>query len=365
MVVAKESKGYSVGSAFCIASTESASYFLTSRHVVAGASRITIYLVAHPGRFYAARVIRESTGTLDAALLEVDVGSVPRVRLSVSLPREGQAIAIAGFQEIQIDFFLHRLGLSPSLHEGTVNALVAGGYYIEYDAQADHGDSGGPLFDPRSGYVYGIVTFGIPSPASPAVQTNLAISVLQAEPFIANAQLPTMQSRPSQTIAGAERRPVVRQSAQRRVVGSPLVATAQRPTEHGLELQGLDYWTTQMLGARTFIHVRIRVQSQVDVNLEPGEFALQVYDGSQIEQEKGLEGPAPSYYQGGLYGGVQQQQLVYTVDPGEDLGAMSSQGSLTVRAGVPMVFVVTFALSAGERVRGNPVSQITWHRRAH
>src|ERR1039457_5283507 len=89
---------------------------------------------------------------------------------------------------IQIELFFHKLGLAPSLHLGTLSALIAGGALLEYDAQTDHGNSGGPLFDAQTGAVYGIVTWGNTG-VSGAVQNNIAISIRDLTQFFQNAHV--------------------------------------------------------------------------------------------------------------------------------------------------------------------------------
>jgi len=72
--------------------------------------------------------------------------------------REGTAIAIAGYPRTQIDLAKRELGFTPSVHAGTVNALLANRSLIEFDAYAEDGNSGGPLLDGATRLVYGVVT---------------------------------------------------------------------------------------------------------------------------------------------------------------------------------------------------------------
>jgi S1-C subfamily serine protease len=371
MVVTKAGKNYAFGSAFCIASNDSASYFLTNRHVIKDASRVDVFLVGRPGRIYSAHVVRTSVGsvnwsTIDAAILEVPVGNIPKLQLSSSNPSEGQAVAIAGFPATQIEFFIDRLGLSPSLHEGTVNALPANGFYIEYDAQADHGNSGGPLFDAKSGLVYGIVTLGIASPASSAIQTNLAISILRVSSFIANAKLPASEPHVFSVavvpaLATAAPNPLG-------LPGKPsakLTPTAdhQAPDNvDSVDIHGIDDWTSSFLAGRTFIHVRIRFRSNFATTVEPRNFSLSVRSQTgEIESISGLEAPAPSYYSSNPFSQAQENSLTQTVSPNEDLGLLTAHGPLTVLANRDVSFVVTFQLNATQTIIGNPLGEISWN----
>jgi V8-like Glu-specific endopeptidase len=374
MVVTKVGKNYAFGSAFCIASTDSASYFITNRHVINGASRVDVFLVARPGRLYSAKVIRTTVGslnwsTLDAAIFEVSTGNIPKLQLSSRNPSEGQAVAIAGFPATQIEFFIDRLGLSPSLHEGTVNALPASGFYIEYDAQADHGNSGGPLFDAKSGLVYGIVTLGIASPASTAVQTNLAISILRVSSFIANAKLPSGESHAFSVAVGpalATAPPNPLELPIRPPTNSTPSAFHQAPDNvDSVEVQGIDDWTSSFLAGRTFVHVRMRFRSNFATTVEPRNFSLSVRSQSgEIESISGLQAPAPSYYSSNPFSPAQQSTLVQTVNPNEDLGSLTAHGPLTVQPNIGVSFVVTFQLNATQSIKGNPLGEISWNQAA-
>jgi hypothetical protein len=299
----------------------------------------------------------------------VSVGNIPKLQLSSRNPSEGQAVAIAGFPATQIEFFIDRLGLSPSLHEGTVNALPANGFYVEYDAQADHGNSGGPLFDAGTGLVYGIVTLGIASPASSAVQTNLAISILRVSSFIANAKLPTSESHAFSVAVGpalATAPPNPVESPVRPSTNLTPEADHQTPDNvDSVDIQGIDDWTSSFIAGRTFIHVRIRFRSNFASTVEPRNFSLSVRSQSgKIESISGLEAPAPSYYSSNPFSPFQQSTLVQTVSPNEDLGSLTEHGPLTVLANKEESFVVTFQLNATQTVHGNPLGEISWQQDA-
>jgi hypothetical protein len=65
---------------------------------------------------------------------------------------------------------------------------VANGSFIEYDAQTDRGNSGGPLFDIDTGLVYGLVTW-VSTGTTGALQNNLAIAMLQTLAFLSHANV--------------------------------------------------------------------------------------------------------------------------------------------------------------------------------
>ena len=203
----------SLGTAFCVSAAGTTSYFITNNHVVTDdngkplTSMIAILArdMNDPNpRRYRARIVRRSADP-DLAVVEVDVSGIPPVHISTSLPQVGDDIAIAGFPYNESVLWGHLFGgsglrldrrfppeITPSEHKGAVSAIHGGSYYIQYDAVTDSGNSGGPLFDPSSGEVYGVVQAsvegareyrGIPS----SIHNNLAISIREGWQFIAQS----------------------------------------------------------------------------------------------------------------------------------------------------------------------------------
>ncbi len=197
-------------------STPSKSYFLTNRHVIEGASQVLLKLEAlekpgAPAALLKGRVYprkspnpgKDDTDYLlldqDLAVLLVDVGRVPYVTLlggleAFNATKAGQAIGIAGFPSFRFEPPNNTADVRPSVHFGTINSLpYSSNQYIEYDAIADHGNSGGPMFDRSTGIVYGVVTLGIPSKTSKAVQNNLAINSINLTAYLYTLKLPSLQ----------------------------------------------------------------------------------------------------------------------------------------------------------------------------
>jgi hypothetical protein len=204
------------GTGFCIASDGHHSYFATNHHVIAApggaAPQIVAILTGDPGTRHPARVVADSKDP-DLAILEIDVPNVPALVLSETTPETGDTVAIAGFPWNEGQLWGSLLGgqgfklgigarqfppeLQPSYHSGPVSAIHGGGqYYIQYDALTDHGNSGGPLFDPATGAVFGIVQATVPgmtdplADTPPSVYNNLAISVHEGMTVLAKAPLP-------------------------------------------------------------------------------------------------------------------------------------------------------------------------------
>jgi hypothetical protein len=184
LVAYRYGNGMITGSAFCVASFNGYSYFLTNAHVVRSQRRVALIL-ASGGKPRTAIVLKENPD-YDAAILVVQ-GVVPALRLGRDRLSVGQTIAIAGYPGSNIDLAFEGLGLSPAVHEGILNAYELHGSLMEFDAQVEHGNSGGPVFDPNTGVVYGLVMAKVGND-----QTNLGISISVLFPFLDNAHLPIL-----------------------------------------------------------------------------------------------------------------------------------------------------------------------------
>jgi serine protease Do len=166
--------GASAGTAFCVSSDASGSYFLTNAHVVKSATNVILFLQFPRFRkvtgVVVARGIEESP---DLAIIRVNDAKVPSVRLWTGTPSEGEPIANAGYPSAQYTFAQISGQLTPSVHLGTISAIANRGGLIEFDAQTLPGNSGGPLFDPRTGDVVGVVTWKLKE----TTDANVAIGV--------------------------------------------------------------------------------------------------------------------------------------------------------------------------------------------
>ena len=195
-VVARTADEIGTGTAICIGSDESDSYFLTNSHVALDGQIVVVPMNTWPTPYDATVLFRGTD--VDAAILQIHTPAIPVAILAGGLPPEGQPIAIAGFPYTQIELAeavdQGLKGLSPSLHQGTVNSVAASGRLIEYDATTDHGNSGGPLFDPSTGVVYGMVTW-IAQGDSLAVQNNFALSMPTLWPFINQSKVRVLSTR--------------------------------------------------------------------------------------------------------------------------------------------------------------------------
>ena len=143
-----EMDALSEGSGFIISSD---GYILTNRHVVEGASAVTVKLTDR--REFRAKVIG-TDGPLDVALIKIDAKNLPVVRIGNSdLLKPGQWVVAIGSP----------FGLDHSVTAGIVSAVGRSNPYanqryvpfIQTDVAINQGNSGGPLINTR-GEVVGI-----------------------------------------------------------------------------------------------------------------------------------------------------------------------------------------------------------------
>jgi hypothetical protein len=169
------------GTGFVVGHRDGHMLIVTNRHVVEGGDSFRGVIQFPTTVSFGLTVFAVGTSD-DLALLESTERDAPALSLATTLPALGHAVSIAGYPHTQIVIAFAGGGLSPSVHAGNVNALPENGYYIQYDAQTDHGNSGGPLFDLDSAMVYGIVVLKMGT-----IETNFAISAIRIRTFLANA----------------------------------------------------------------------------------------------------------------------------------------------------------------------------------
>jgi serine protease Do len=141
-------------------------YAVTNNHVVEHAESVKV--TTDDGKSYTAKVIGTDPRT-DLALIKIDGGSFPYVKLADSTPRVGDWVLAVG----------NPFGLGGTVTAGIVSArgrdIGAGPYddFIQIDAPVNKGNSGGPTFD-VDGNVIGVNT-AIYSPSGGSVGIAFAI----------------------------------------------------------------------------------------------------------------------------------------------------------------------------------------------
>jgi serine protease Do len=141
-------------------------YAVTNNHVVDKAESVQVN--TDDGKTYTAKVIGTDART-DLALIKVEGGSFPYVKLSDGTPRIGDWVIAVG----------NPFGLGGTVTAGIVSArgrdIGAGAYddFIQIDAPVNKGNSGGPTFD-TEGNVIGVNT-AIFSPSGGSVGIAFAI----------------------------------------------------------------------------------------------------------------------------------------------------------------------------------------------
>jgi S1-C subfamily serine protease len=164
----------SVGTGFCISSSGTSSYYLTNAHVVGSDLTVTVYRQFPNFHKYTGTVVAEGVEQdPDLAIVRVAAANIPALPMQLTLPNEGDPVATVGYPSAQYNLGIISGEITPSVHIGTVSAIVNRGGLIEYDAQTLPGNSGGPLLDARTGNVVGIVR----SKIRESTDANLAIGI--------------------------------------------------------------------------------------------------------------------------------------------------------------------------------------------
>lgn len=157
----------SLGTAFAIRSTPARTLFLTAAHVVGcrmkapceSGGHVTVFLNGDLRKSRAGRVIKmgSAESANDLALFVIDEGELPTVTFADDLA-PGRPAATLGYPEDTLEAARDasvEADASPVLAVGTVQRI--GGGVIEGSFATRAGDSGGPVFEPNSGKVFGVV----------------------------------------------------------------------------------------------------------------------------------------------------------------------------------------------------------------
>jgi len=169
--------GRASGSGFVYDSDASETIIATAAHVVANAVRVEVVLDSDISKRVSAKIL-QNDAKRDVAFLSIPVGNRKPLRMADrDQIVEGTTIAAIGYPRAATVFeTMSGDDLRPSVHMGIISAVRVNGELIQIDAQTDHGDSGGPIVDTKTGRVIGIVRGALLDP------TYLAAGVQQALP---------------------------------------------------------------------------------------------------------------------------------------------------------------------------------------
>lgn len=164
-IVVATATGAQSGSGFVYDSDATHTIVATADHVVQGARRIDVIFDSNVKQRYSAS-LKEHDRHSDVAFLEVAVGGrAPLALMERPQIAEGSAIAAIGYPRAAKAFeAVTGDDLRPSVHAGIISAIRLNGTIVQIDAQVDHGDSGGPVIDAKSGKVIGIVDASLLDP---------------------------------------------------------------------------------------------------------------------------------------------------------------------------------------------------------
>jgi len=155
------------GSGVAVASDATGTQILTVEHVIEDARNLRVTL--DDRRSVPARVVAADANA-DLALVRIDVPNRPVARLGRSAGIEaGTAIGLAGYP-IPDAFQDEKLGMRISVYSGRVSSIRNDA--LELDLPVIPGESGGPIFDARTGNVVALaesrfdderaIGFGVP-----------------------------------------------------------------------------------------------------------------------------------------------------------------------------------------------------------
>jgi tetratricopeptide (TPR) repeat protein len=169
------------GSGFVVQSNATQTYILTARHVIKDAAILTIDLLGLKTSKNATVVSLGVGNREDLALLIIPQGNLPAVTFDAEVPEVGQPLAAAGFPKAAMDLLSNGLGLSPLLGIGMVSSLPEDRQLMTLaNIAVQEGLSGGPVFDPATGQIVGIVDTQLPNEAV----TGIAIGTRVMLPFL-------------------------------------------------------------------------------------------------------------------------------------------------------------------------------------
>jgi hypothetical protein len=176
------------GTGFIVQSDARETRILTALHVVAGSSKVSIDVSADLHDVVAS-VVAKTSDQRDIALLLIEHGDLQPVKFAARSAKmlEGKSVATAGYFK-----YNETIGEAPQLlGPGTIGSFHDDGKIIQINLGFESGLSGGPVFDPATGDVIGLVntksTIGDGGYATSAplfvedfVITNIAAGVIAA-----------------------------------------------------------------------------------------------------------------------------------------------------------------------------------------
>lgn len=166
--------GISNGTGFVIAP----GYVLTNRHVIEGATELTILDPNDREKHLSATVIAESEDP-DLALLRCDDLASDSLALAETMPRRGSEIMVLGYPGGSL------LGLELKSTRGQITSAadpkLEGGAFL-FDANVNPGNSGGPVID-KEGKVVGVVV-AIVRTSSVGTAYSVGIPMERVWPFL-------------------------------------------------------------------------------------------------------------------------------------------------------------------------------------
>jgi hypothetical protein len=142
------------GTGFVVQSDANETRIVTALHVVSGSSKVAID-VSPELHDIDATVVAKTSDQRDIALLLIEHGDLQPVKLATRTARllEGKYVATAGYFK-----YGESIGEAPQLlGPGTIGSFHDAGKIMQINLGFESGLSGGPVFDPATGDVLGVV----------------------------------------------------------------------------------------------------------------------------------------------------------------------------------------------------------------
>ena len=211
LVVASTQTGAKTGTGFAVSATATATRILTADHVVEGTNAPIVFIGGPHGAHYPATIVNADR-LRDIALLEIQATGLPPVTIGSQSPPTGTSVEALGYPtELPDPSPKPRASPSPLplmklqllTNDGKVDGQAEEGESILLQMPLTHGDSGGPVYDPKTNQVVGIVLglaggYGVMRWMS---GDGLGLSVAAINAFLAQSGPPTAPAKPSFFVA--------------------------------------------------------------------------------------------------------------------------------------------------------------------
>ncbi len=170
--------GHRTGSGFVIGRKRQTTFIVTNHHIVRHRPKVT---VDYADKSYEAWVVPQANSRIDIALLKAKIPYVLPASFSFSpRARQHQTVTVAGYPLNPQNSNIRQFNVEESII-GTIDFPLDGWKWLQFTANIQRGNSGGPLLD-NAGNVIGVVVGKIDSKG--VLQKNFAIEAIWVRNFL-------------------------------------------------------------------------------------------------------------------------------------------------------------------------------------